>query len=147
MQQFPPLFVMTCIRLVIPSIHTRPSVCKSNISKMMYCSHYQKKVRHEEGNSQSRKMLVAGFLRKTAISYLERMIKSREEKPSHWQTLCNTSTGSSALNSAIVGYHLLHSAGEGRPSNSKLRDMCAGVTPTCPRRRSPPKYCQSAYLN
>ena len=45
------------------------------------------------------------------MSYLERMIKSREEEPSHWQTLCKTSIGSSALNTAVEGCHLLHSAG------------------------------------
>ena len=67
------------------------------------------------------------------MSYFERMIKSGEEKPSHQQTLCKTSTGSSAMNSETVRCHVLHSV-EGRPSNVKLRDMCAyaSVTPTCP---------------
>ena len=72
-------------------------------------------------------MSVAEFLRrsKTEISFFERMIKSEEEKPSHCQTLCKTSTGSSALNSATLIYHLLHSAGG---DNVKLRDTCASVS-------------------
>ena len=46
------------------------------------------------------------------------MIKSREEKSSHRQTLWKTSTGSSALNSARVRYHLLHSTGGDHPMSS-----------------------------
>ena len=38
------------------------------------------------------------------MNYFERVIKPVEEKPSHWQTLCKTSTGSSALNSATLRY-------------------------------------------
>ena len=56
------------------------------------------------------------------MSYVERIIKSGEEKSSHRQTLCKTSTGSSALNSARVRYHLLHSAGGDNPmSSSEIR--------------------------
>ena len=56
------------------------------------------------------------------MSYFERIIKSREEKSSHRQTLCKTSTGSSALNSARVRYHLLHSAGGDHPMlSSEIR--------------------------
>ena len=71
MQQFFLLFVMTFIRVVIPSVYTRPSVCKSNISKMTYCCHYQEeKERHEEGNMQITEdnMLVAEFLRRSEKS-------------------------------------------------------------------------------
>ena len=52
------------------------------------------------------------------MSYFERMIKSGEEKPSHRQTLCKTSTESSALNSATVRYNFLHSAGRDLPMPS-----------------------------
>ena len=46
------------------------------------------------------------------MSYFKRIIKSGEKKSSHRQTLCKTSTGSSALNSARVRYHLLILQGE-----------------------------------
>ena len=56
------------------------------------------------------------------MSYFQRIIKSGEEKSSHRQTLRKTSTGSSALNSARVRYHLLHSAGGDHPmSRSEVR--------------------------
>ena len=60
MQQFFLLFVMTFIRVVIPSVYTRPSVSKSNISKK----------RHEEGNSQitENKLLVAECLSRSENS-------------------------------------------------------------------------------
>ena len=71
MQPFFLLFVMTFIRVVIASVYTRPSVCKSSISKITCCCHYQKKERHEEGNSQitDDKTLVAEFLRRSEKSY------------------------------------------------------------------------------
>ena len=56
------------------------------------------------------------------MSYFERIIKSGEDKSSYQQTQCKASTGSSALNSARVRYHLLHSAGGDHPmSSSEIR--------------------------
>ena len=69
MQPFPPVFVMTFIRPVIPSVYMRPSVCKSNISKMTYCCHYQKKWRDtRKVIAKSWKMLVAEFRRRSENS-------------------------------------------------------------------------------
>ena len=65
MQPFSPIFVMTFIPLVIPSVYTRPRVCKTNISKMTYCCHYQKKVRNMKKIT---KMLVPEFLRRSENS-------------------------------------------------------------------------------
>jgi len=116
---------MTFIFLVILSVYTRPSVCKSNISQMTYCCHYQKNERDEESYSQIIQKKSSG---RRTMSYLERITKSREEKPSHGQTLSKISKGSSALNSATLRRHLLHSAGEDHPmsrSFGTLRDTCA----------------------
>ena len=56
------------------------------------------------------------------MSYFERIIKSEEDNSFHQQTVCKTSTGSSALNSARVKYHVLHSAGGDNPiSSSEIR--------------------------
>ena len=56
------------------------------------------------------------------MSYFERIIKLGEEKSSRRLTVCITSTGSSALNSARVRYNLLHSAGGDHPmSSSEIR--------------------------
>ena len=56
------------------------------------------------------------------MSYFERIIKSGEEKHSHQQALCITSTGNSALNSATVRYIVLRFvAGEHPMSSSEIR--------------------------
>ena len=77
MQPFFPLFIMTFIHLVIPSVYTRPSVCK-----MTYCCNYQRKGRDTmKAIAKSRKMLVAEFLRKENSHELPRkngQIKGRE---------------------------------------------------------------------
>ena len=59
------LFVMTFIRVVMPSIYSR---CKSNISKMMYRCHYQKRDTREAVDKTEDKILVAEFLTRSENS-------------------------------------------------------------------------------
>ena len=149
MQPFPPVFVMTFIRLVIPSVYTRPSVWKSNISEMTYWCHYQNKRRDtRKAVAKSRKMLVAEFLRRSENSNelpgKNGQIKGRENfSLTHTMQDIYRKFGLE-FNDIKMSFTAFC---RGRPSNIKLSDTCASITPTCPRRRPPPKYCQSPYLN
>ena len=70
MQPFFLLFVMTLIRVVIPSEYTRPSVCKSNKNNYVLPPLPEERWIHEEGNSQITEdtMLVVDFLRRSQNS-------------------------------------------------------------------------------